>query len=141
MMNKQSQGPDPEILNAINRLKQTELSPLEEVIYNSWAQANGLEEGGEGTEGFDFRDLYMQTGGKVFPPGQLKSMAEKQGAMEMLMGAQKDHDASSPMQAMMNGGPKKLDMSAAPSDQGAPMGGPVSSMMGGGQPPMGGGDF
>jgi len=133
MNNKAQTGPDPDILNAINRLKQTELSPLEEVIYNSWAQANGLEEGGEGTEGFDFRDLFMQTGGKVFPPGQLKGMAEKQAAMQMLQEAQSAHDQSSPMNAMMSGGPKKLDVGgAAPQggmDQMMPGGGPMDQML------------
>jgi hypothetical protein len=79
---KQNQGPDPAVMEAIQRLVQTELSPLEEVIFKSWMDANQLEESPDVP--FDYRGLYQQTGGKVFAPGQLGSQIAHQNAMETL---------------------------------------------------------
>ena len=101
MMNNygKDQGPDPEVQTAIQRLTRIELSPLEEAMFQSWATANQLEEFVEPQDGsgVDIRELYQQSGGKVMPPGQLKSQIEKESAMECLMKAQEAHDAQSPM--------------------------------------------
>jgi hypothetical protein len=97
---KPQQGPDPAVMLAIQRLVQTELSPLEEVIFKSWMEANQLEE--QPDVPFDYRGLYQQTGGKVYAPGQLGSQIAHQNAMDTLTRAQADHDAASPMKAMMD---------------------------------------
>lgn len=68
-------GPDPQVVEAQDRLAQTELTPLEECLFKAWANANQLKEGE--TEGkMDLRNLYKVTGGKVQPPGQLQRQAD-----------------------------------------------------------------
>ena len=96
----QPQGPDPAVMEAIQRLVQTQLEPLEEVIFNSWMQANQLEESPD--QPFDYRGLYKQTDGKVFAPGELGQKIGHQNAIQTLMQAQEAHDSSSPMKAMMD---------------------------------------
>jgi hypothetical protein len=95
--NAQPQGPDPEVQEAIGRLHQTQLSPLEEVMFNSWASANGIDPEKHDSQ-FDLRDVYKQTGGQVMPPGQLKDAAQKASDMQTLAQAQQAHENASPMQ-------------------------------------------
>jgi hypothetical protein len=89
------QGPDPAVQEAINRLGQTQLSPLEEVMYNSWASANGLDPESNDMS-VDLRGVYQQTNGKVMPPGMLKNQAQRATDMNTLQQAQEAHDATSP---------------------------------------------
>lgn len=113
--NPNAQGPDPAVMEAISRLKQTELDPLEEVMFQSWASANQLD--GEAADGPDFRAIYKQTGGKVLPPGELKRMSEKQSAIQTLMQAQEAHEAASPIKALMGDeglDPGTMDQGTAP---------------------------
>lgn len=95
------QGPDPAIEEAINHLTRTELSPLEEVMFNSWASANQLDDHDKPENNFDYRKLYQETGGKVFAPGELKNHTAKLGAIQTLMQAQQAHDSSSPIKQLM----------------------------------------
>lgn len=113
---KPQQGPDPAVMEAIQRLVQTELDPLQEVIFQQWMTANQLEE--DPSSPFDYRGLYQQTGGKVHAPGELGSQVAKQSAIQTLMQAQEAHDSMSPIKHLMDAG-------------GDP------SIMGGGQPEMG----
>jgi hypothetical protein len=99
---KPQQGPDPAVMQAIQRLVQTQLSPLEEVIFNSWMQANQLEE--DPSMPFDYRGLYQQTGGKVFAPGELSQQVAHQNAIQTLMQAQEQHDSMSPIKHLMDAG-------------------------------------
>lgn len=94
-------GPDPALLEAIQTLNKKELSPLEEVMFKSWADANQIEDPDSPDNRFDFRSLYTQTGGKVFPPGQLRAMTDKASAIDTLMKAQQSHEEASPIQQMM----------------------------------------
>ncbi len=133
---KPQQGPDPAVQQAIQRLVQTELSPLEEVIFQSWMQANQLEESPDMP--FDYRGLYQETGGKVHAPGQLGSQIAHQNAIQTMMQAQQQHDSASPIKALMDAGgdPNVLGGGEAPMDSG--MGGG----MGMSDPGMGGeGEF
>lgn len=95
------QGPDPAISEAVHRLNRTQLSPLEEVMFQSWANANQVEDADSHENGLDMRGIYKQTGGKVLPPGQLKQHAERATDIQTLMQAQEAHEASSPIKAMM----------------------------------------
>lgn len=98
------QGPDPAIQQAANRLGRTDLSPLEEVMFQSWANANQIEDPDNPESKFDFREFYKSSNGKILPPGQLKGMSEKASDIATLIGAQKAHDEASPMNTM-NGEP------------------------------------
>jgi hypothetical protein len=98
-------GPPPEVFDAINRLKRTELSPLEEAMFKAWAAANQIEDpDGEGQGPLDLRVIYQQTGGRVLPPGQLLNHMEKTGAIDTLMRAQEQHDQTSPMSVAADSG-------------------------------------
>lgn len=99
------QGPDPAVMEAIQRLVQTDLDPLQEVIFKSWMEANQLEE--QPDQPFDYRGLYQKTGGKVHAPGELSRQINHQNAVQTLMQAQEAHDKSSPVQMLMEakGGP------------------------------------
>lgn len=126
MMNNKSQGPDPAVEQAIQRLSRTELTPLEEVIFQSWAQANQLDDVDNPENQTDFRAIYKETGGKVMPPGQLKNESDKESAIMTLMEAQKAHDAQSPMKMMMErrqaqSSPILGDASAGPQGSDMPM--------------------
>lgn len=112
---KPQQGPDPQVMTAIQRLVQTNLSPLEEVIFKSWMEANQLEENPDTP--FDYRGLYKNTGGKVFAPGELSSQISHQNAIQTLMQAQEQHDAMSPVKHLMDAGgdPSVLGGSPEPS--------------------------
>jgi hypothetical protein len=95
------QGPDPEIQDAIGRLHQTELNPLEEVMFKSWMNANGIDPD-KNDLNFDLRSLYRQTGGKVLPPDQLKQAAQTASDIQTLTQAQQAHEQSSPMKMFQN---------------------------------------
>ena len=103
MMNKQ-QGPDPEVEQAAARLKRTKLSPLEEVMFESWANANQLEDHDSPDDTYDYRGLYKEANGKVFPPGQLKNMTQEQADIQTMMKAHKDHEDSNPMNLLHHDG-------------------------------------
>lgn len=115
MAGTQKQGPDPAIQEAASRLKQTQLSPLEEVMFQSWANANGLEDHHKMNYPFDVKSLYQQTGGKVFPPGQLKDMLQRQADIQTMKSAVDQHDMLNPM--------KLLQAEAPQMGSGSPMGG------------------
>lgn len=108
-MNK-AQGPDPAVLEAIARLQRSELDPLEEVMFQSWAVANQIDD--PETGGLDLRKIYQQTGGKVLPPGQLKQTVEKAAAMDTVKKAQEAHDQASPMKLLM----ENIDLQQNPID-------------------------
>lgn len=99
MVNKSSSqnGPDPEVQQSATRLSQTQLSPLEEVMFNSWANANQLEDHENSESPFDYRGLYQSTGGKVFPPGQLKNMIQQKSDMDTMMQAHQQHEQNNPL--------------------------------------------
>lgn len=94
------QGPDPAVMQAIQRLAQTQLDPLQEVIFQSWLTANQVEDSDNPETPFDWRGLYQQTGGKVFAPGELALKVAHQNAIQTMMQAQEAHDSQSPMRLL-----------------------------------------
>ena len=88
-------GPDPAVQEAIQRLTQTQLSPLEETLFQAWMKAHEMDNAE--ASGFDFRKLYQDSGGKVMPPSEMKNMVD----IETIMKAQEAHDAASPIQQIM----------------------------------------
>lgn len=91
---------DPNVDEAIHRLNQTELSPLEEAMFQSWSGANDVQDYGGPHNGMDFRGIYKQTGGKMFPPGILKQHADREEAIQTMMKAREAHAAADPMAAL-----------------------------------------
>lgn len=71
-------------------------------MFDSWANANQLEDHDSDDNEFDYRGLYKSTDGKVLPPGQLKNMTQQHMDIKSLMDAQKAHDEASPMKLMMD---------------------------------------
>lgn len=62
----------------------TNLSPLHEVLFKSWAKANGVENHDDPKNMFDHRALFQQSNGLVHPHGQVNQMAD---AHNMAVGA------------------------------------------------------
>ena len=83
--------------HAIHRLTRTQLSPLEEALFQSWAKAHNLADTDGKSDKFDYRAVYKQSGGQVMPPDNLKKMAD----IETLMKAQEEHEKESPIQKLM----------------------------------------
>jgi hypothetical protein len=54
----------------------TKLSPLEEVLFKSWAGANGIDNHDDPSNSFDHRGLFKQTNGLVMPHGTIRSIAD-----------------------------------------------------------------
>lgn len=123
------QGPDPSILEAIKRLTQTQLSPLEEQLFQGWLAANGMEDPEDPNHPIDLRGAYQESQGKVLPPGQLQKQLEQKADIDAIMQAQQAHEQASPINALMQGGGGQPDLQALLSGSGGPQGG--------GMPPQG----
>lgn len=98
--------PDPAVLEASQRLKRVDLSPLEEQLFKGWMTANGMDETvdpDDHTGQIDYRDVYKQTKGEVLPHGQLQKRTQKQLDIQTMMQAQEAHEAASPIQSLMGG--------------------------------------
>lgn len=54
----------------------TQLDPLQEVLFKSWARANGVEDPDDPNNMFDHRAHYQRTNGLVHPMGQVNQMAD-----------------------------------------------------------------
>lgn len=55
---------------------QTQLSPLEEVLFKHWATANGVGDDHSAPDNaYDYRGIYRQTGGQIHPPGTIANVA------------------------------------------------------------------
>lgn len=148
MPNPLSNGPDPSVQDAIGRLNRTELSPLEETMFQAWAKANDIAKPDAPDGGIDLRQIYKQTGGQMQPPGTLKNHIEKSSAIQTIMDAQHAHNQASPIQAMMNANKPAapLPMNTPPLGWGGtpvgaaasgPLGGPAPGGASGGIPGMG----
>lgn len=49
-------------------VRMTDLNPLEEVLFKSWATAHGIEDHDKPENPFDYRGLYKSTRGQMHPP-------------------------------------------------------------------------
>lgn len=90
----------------------TQLDPLSEVLFQSWARAHGIDNHDDPNNRFDHRGLYQQSNGKILPPKFLQDMtAQHNAATEPQEGAQGGPDPFA-AQADMHG-----NMLKAQSDQ------------------------
>lgn len=99
-MHTPAHKPDPAVQQAIQKLQQADLSPLEEQLFNGWMAANGMDVKAM-DDTINYRQAYKDSEGKVMPPGQMQKQLEKESAIQVLMEAQKAHDEASPIQQMM----------------------------------------
>lgn len=53
----------------------TQLSPLEEVLFQTWARAHGVDNHDDPNNQFDHRGLYKQTNGMIMPGKVVRDMA------------------------------------------------------------------
>lgn len=70
--------------NALDRLQDTDLSPMEEVLFKAWTKANGIEKPDNVDDTTDYRGLWKHTGGKILPWGQLKQLTSRKNAESRL---------------------------------------------------------
>jgi hypothetical protein len=63
--------------DALNRLQDTTLSPMEEILFKSWTKANQIKEPDAPGDIVDYRGIYKHTNGTIMPYGQLKLLSEK----------------------------------------------------------------
>lgn len=55
----------------------TNLSPLEDALFQAWARAHRVENHDDPNNRFDYRGLYKQSNGQMLPPTFLNSMAQQ----------------------------------------------------------------
>lgn len=58
----------------------TQLSPLEETLFQSWARAHRIENHDDPSNSFDHRGVYKRTNGLIHPPGHLNQLADEHNA-------------------------------------------------------------
>lgn len=71
--------------HALNRIQDTELTPMEEVLFKSWATANGIKKPDNADDPMDYRGLWKSTGGKILPQGQLERIVSRKNAETTLV--------------------------------------------------------
>lgn len=66
----------PQAENALHRLQDTTLSPMEEALFQGWTKANQIENPDDPNDTVDYRGVWKASGGKILPRGELKNSAE-----------------------------------------------------------------
>lgn len=69
---------------ALNRIQDTQLTPMEEVLFKSWTKANDIKKPDNVDDGNDYRGIWKETQGKVLPWGSLKDIASRVNAESQL---------------------------------------------------------
>ena len=65
---------------AISKLQDTQLTPMEEALFQAWTKANQIKKPDAPNDRVDYRGIYRATGGAILPNGQLKEIADKTNA-------------------------------------------------------------
>jgi hypothetical protein len=68
----------PKAESALNRLQDTRLEPMEEVLYKSWLKANRIDDPDNPEDFVDYRGIYKAMNGEVVPNGQLARQTQQQ---------------------------------------------------------------
>lgn len=69
---------------ALSKLQDTQLTPMEEALFQAWTKANQIKKPDAPDDRVDYRGIYRATGGAILPNGQLKEIAEKSNAQSQL---------------------------------------------------------
>lgn len=68
----------PQAEQSLQRLQDTELTPLEEALFQAWTKANQIENPDDPKDITDYRGIWRGVNGLVLPRGEVKKMAEDQ---------------------------------------------------------------
>lgn len=66
--------------NAISTIQDTELTPMEEVLFKSWTKANQIAKPDAADDHMDYRGVWKETGGAILPFGQANRIAKRTNA-------------------------------------------------------------
>lgn len=69
---------------ALNRIQDTKLTPMEEVLFKSWTKANDIKKPDNVDDTLDYRGLWKETNGAVLPWGSLKDLSSRTNAEQQL---------------------------------------------------------
>lgn len=70
--------------DALSTLQNTQLSPMEEALFQAWTHANGIEKPDAEGNTVDYRGIYKGSNGMILPNGQLAQIANKSNAQSKL---------------------------------------------------------
>lgn len=63
--------------SVLQQLQDTELSPMEEVLFKSWTRANQIDDPDAPDDTIDYRGIYKSLNGTVLPYGELKRSTDR----------------------------------------------------------------
>lgn len=69
---------------ALSKLQDTQLTPMEEALFQAWTKANQIKKPDAPDDRVDYRGMYRAMGGAILPNGQLKEIAAKANAKSQL---------------------------------------------------------
>ena len=76
-------------MDNLGMFQPTKLPPLEEALFKGWGKANQVEDVNAPGNSFDYRGMYIMSGGKVQAPGMVNDMAtEHNNQLEQQKAAQ-----------------------------------------------------
>ena len=91
---------------ALSKVQNTTLSPMEEALFQAWSHANAIEKPDAPGQGVDLRGLYQGLKGTVLPQPQLKQIVDKANAKstleQILSDRYKQHVSGAAQQKLSN---------------------------------------
>lgn len=69
---------------ALSKVQNTTLSPMEEALFQAWSHANGIEKPDDPNNMVDLRGMYKGTNAAILPNSQMKQIVDKSNAMAKL---------------------------------------------------------
>lgn len=88
----------------------TQLSPLEEALFQSWARAHRIDNQDDPNNKFDHRGVYKRTNGLIHPPGHINQMAAEHNAAQE---GQEGGEALDPAMALVEHQKNQMDAEKA----------------------------
>lgn len=68
---------DQKTNDALSHLQNTQLTPMEEALFQAWAKANQIKKPDDPTNQVDLRGIYQMSGGTILPNGELKRITDQ----------------------------------------------------------------
>lgn len=70
--------------DALSKLQNTQLDPMEEALFQAWAHANQIEKPDAEGNTVDYRGIYKGSNGMILPNGELAQIANRTNAQSKL---------------------------------------------------------
>lgn len=70
--------------DALSHLQDTDLTPMEEALFQAWTKANHIKKPDAPNDHVDYRGIFKETNGAILPNGALNRMAGKMNSEEQL---------------------------------------------------------